>query len=582
LGVLVKNAADSFPVASLAVLKAATQGLRCCCGTWMELKNCADCYSNTGGVRCDFTGESVVSESVWHCPRAKEAGIHPYGHDIDAGSTQACKQFQMQLRLEARVLRRMEEPEHPEECQRLDTRHKDLARALVPAAMVGFSNLKDDLSRLSQESLEPAPELQAQLALFRSILATEDWGQQYESAQAAAEGLLAHVLDKMGQLSHDAVRFEDEDDRVVQLEHLDAQFDGATMHREFEAKLEALQKRTELLKEFDGLEAVDVEAEDNRVIINDISQRILRVMVGSMPPVMQTAVTSAVAEAAWTPQGLKVTCNLAVGAQRVCLDQTIPFDGRDMAHARLTKRMAEIYQECKERLASLKQCSTREDLASCVEIFEVDNDDLDMCVVCQDPLCCGEKATRLRSCGHCFHEECIEGWLLGCKRECPVCKMQLHPGRVYAVGSWAKFVNLRARSDINGRRGRIVGWHSEQQRYTIGHRRDDGTEEYVAVKAINLVPCTPRLHPSGDNDTPSPGQLEDIPHDTPAMTVPFVTIGGRLISHPVEDDGDWTSDDDAEFRPDIDEPTQRSQPDAFVRGLQAVGGFLAESIVQLF
>jgi hypothetical protein len=40
------------------------------------------------------------------------------------------------------------------------------------------------------------------------------------------------------------------------------------------------------------------------------------------------------------------------------------------------------------------------------------------CPICRDPV---QVATRLRSCGHCFHADCISEWL-GMNTRCPVCR----------------------------------------------------------------------------------------------------------------------------------------------------------------
>merc|ERR1719231_386140 len=93
----------------------------------------------------------------------------------------------------------------------------------------------------------------------------------------------------------------------------------------------------------------------------------LQVMVLSMPPAMQSAVRSASIETSWSSAGLKVGCKLQVGPQSVRLEQTIPFDQRDVEHARLSRSMAELYAEVKERLASLSQCATDEEMGRCVE-----------------------------------------------------------------------------------------------------------------------------------------------------------------------------------------------------------------------
>jgi len=47
------------------------------------------------------------------------------------------------------------------------------------------------------------------------------------------------------------------------------------------------------------------------------------------------------------------------------------------------------------------------------------------CAICQDAITQG---TRLRSCGHCFHADCIDQWL-GMNTRCPVCRHDIREQR---------------------------------------------------------------------------------------------------------------------------------------------------------
>lgn len=49
------------------------------------------------------------------------------------------------------------------------------------------------------------------------------------------------------------------------------------------------------------------------------------------------------------------------------------------------------------------------------------------CSICQDTIAQG---TRLRSCGHCFHTECIDQWL-GMNTRCPVCRHDIRERGAY-------------------------------------------------------------------------------------------------------------------------------------------------------
>jgi hypothetical protein len=57
--------------------------------------------------------------------------------------------------------------------------------------------------------------------------------------------------------------------------------------------------------------------------------------------------------------------------------------------------------------------------------------DQETCPICRDPV---QVATRLRSCGHCFHAECISEWL-GMNTRCPVCRHDIRePAAQVAYG----------------------------------------------------------------------------------------------------------------------------------------------------
>lgn len=85
-----------------------------------------------------------------------------------------------------------------------------------------------------------------------------------------------------------------------------------------------------------------------------------------------------------------------------------------------------VYYEVNQQMGALRGCATGAEVSACVDSHLCEGTE-GVCVVCQEEFKPGEEGTTLRACGHTFHSECIEGWLLGCKRECPLCKEQLAP-----------------------------------------------------------------------------------------------------------------------------------------------------------
>jgi len=498
-----------LPASSVEQLRHAQTGLRCCCGAWMEQKACSECYTGAppgvSGVRCDFSGSSVTASSVWHCPRNKSP-IHPFGQDVDMAETAKAKKFQLQLRLEQRMRLKLESGDDDDEESLAWVREKRhlLLQELVIPARIAYRNATEDLKRAKQndESMEQDhPELKNRISRMRDILVASkvDWAARYQECLVDTEAMLARLDEKVAMLSHDMVRFKDEEDRKIQMEALEKEFDGGALHQSFNMALEKLKEDAEMAKEFSGLETLDVNLEENKAAINEVTQKMLQVMVMTMPPMFQAQVQQAQVEAEWTDAGLRVNCKLTVAGQEVGLEQTIPFDNRDVTHSRIGRSMGEKYHAIKERLASLAKCSTDAEMASCVECFECRGDE-GMCVVCQEDLCAGSKGSRLKACGHVFHEDCIQGWLLGCKRECPICNAPLSSTEASSSkvteseeeaqpinpGSHVELMGLRARPELNGQIGVIEEYFQARGRYQVVLNRGEATEVKVAVKPENF------------------------------------------------------------------------------------------------
>ena len=52
-----------------------------------------------------------------------------------------------------------------------------------------------------------------------------------------------------------------------------------------------------------------------------------------------------------------------------------------------------------------------------------------VCAICQEGV---TSATRLRTCGHCFHSDCIDQWL-GINTRCPVCRHDIREQPAYGA-----------------------------------------------------------------------------------------------------------------------------------------------------
>jgi len=214
----------TLPEHTSAVLEAAQSGLRCICGAWMERRYCGDCYDN-GAVRCDYSGKSVLSPEVWHCPRGK-LPIHPFGQDIGVESTEAARHTQEGMALEARLAAKLCTPiEDSWERESLQARHAALGRTLLPAAVAAFSSISDDMSRVEAESAEPEASLEqldGRLTHVKRVLAIEDWVQRYEEAAEAAEGVIEGMAASLDSLHHEQLLFRDAEDKrrqILALEH---------------------------------------------------------------------------------------------------------------------------------------------------------------------------------------------------------------------------------------------------------------------------------------------------------------------------------------------------------------------------
>ena len=58
----------------------------------------------------------------------------------------------------------------------------------------------------------------------------------------------------------------------------------------------------------------------------------------------------------------------------------------------------------------------------------------DECRICLSKIRLGE-ATRRLPCRHVFHRDCVDRWLLSCKRTCPLCRVYVADGNKQPVAA---------------------------------------------------------------------------------------------------------------------------------------------------
>merc|ERR1712086_748826 len=79
-----------------------------------------------------------------------------------------------------------------------------------------------------------------------------------------------------------------------------------------------------------------------------------------------------------------------------------------MGHAQMHRRFMGLYHGIQERIKALEHCATEGDLLSQLCEFQIDKKhEGEMCVMCQEEMCCGEQALKVNTCGHVFHDECV-------------------------------------------------------------------------------------------------------------------------------------------------------------------------------
>merc|ERR1711988_111745 len=93
---------------------------------------------NQGQVRCDFSGQSVQDETVWHCERHRAAAVHPFGFDLAGEALGQYTEFQQIAWLYQRLLTAADQSFEPSEAAQADAEIYELEAKLHAATAHKF------------------------------------------------------------------------------------------------------------------------------------------------------------------------------------------------------------------------------------------------------------------------------------------------------------------------------------------------------------------------------------------------------------------------------------------------------------
>jgi len=452
-------------------LRVVNEGVRCICGNWMTKLEKAACYHG-GAVRCDFTGANAHGDCVWHCQRNRAEPVHPFGFDIAEESVEAFKQFQYQARLFERLGQAiLKTGLTPTAERKLRQRREDCGRGLCDAVKNMYFSIKDDLSNVSQNGQSSA--LEDRLKWCKSVLEMTDWVALKKEARDELQGTLESLKGFSAELSHDKLCFKDAEHRASEIAGFDARFKPAERHEAFEKGLQQLAKVALFAKDIVGLERLDDSDPEAKELLEFMSETLLNQIM------QQQGIPFVLVDSSFevTDSGVKFKWSIGLPFGQKEFEHVVPLDKSDVEIAQLQRQFMMLYHETQERLQNLEHCATEGDLDSELNQFRVKDGDSacgELCVICQEDMCPEEAALQIKSCGHCFHDECVRGWLLGCKQECPVCKVPVNaepkpepePER-FAVGSLVLLTGLQNRIELNGSVGTIVVFVEDRGRYQV-------------------------------------------------------------------------------------------------------------------
>jgi len=492
-------------------LAVASTGLRCVCGSFMTERRCAELYGG-GPVRCDFAGQLVRADSVWHCERHRASAVHPFGFDVAAESVAQFRSFQQTARLHVRLSEAIAKQDRPapelseavdsevhelttklaaaighKQAQSLEARRAVCVEALLPHTKASYLEIKNDIMQAQAGGLN-TKELELRLSFFKSVLETEDWEARKQEAQQGMHDKLDDLQAFSRSLAHDKLRFRDPADRAYQIEQFEKEFAPAQRHAEFEESLAQFQQVSALARDFVGCEKFDENDPDTQQLISSMGQQLLQTLM-QQRGMLFMPIHSAYEQ---VEAGVVFRWQVAVAplGQHLTLEHTVPLDLSNIQTAQLNQKFVVMHHETQERIRALAECATEGDLNSeLTESVLLPSDDAvgEICVICQEEMQSGEQALCINACNHCFHTDCVKGWLLGCKHECPICKapvgVEQEQGNSFQEGARVVIQGLQSRPDLNGTRGQIAGFIPATGRYRV-ETSDKGC---LSVQSKNLV-----------------------------------------------------------------------------------------------
>lgn len=187
-----------------------------------------------------------------------------------------------------------------------------------------------------------------------------------------------------------------------------------------------------------------------------------------------------------------------------------------------------------------------EDQAACLNLDTEGS--LDMCAICIDKLEDNDQV-RLLGCGHIFHAECIDPWLLTRQACCPMCKLSFYapkpedpmgPDPVHVIEA-QYLAGLRAQetagtaqteTSSNANSNNNNGSAARTTRRWFGRRTTQPATQIDSPSSITNTPTTPTSTPT-DTDTVATPSIPASTHDASTASSRILeseTVSGSDLS----------------------------------------------------